>query len=60
ALFQLFLSSYLLFRLAIEAIKPAPAVVWGLSSIQVACVLGLLYYYRVWSRPAHLIARTDG
>ena len=60
ALFQLFLSAYLLFRLVIGSIKPAPDVLWKLGSIQVACVLGLLYYYRVWTRPAYLMERTDG
>jgi len=42
--FQLFLSGYLLFRLLVEFIKPAPAVVLGLTAIQWACVAGLGYY----------------
>jgi prolipoprotein diacylglyceryltransferase len=46
--FQLFLSSYLLFRLLVEFIKPAPALVLGLTAIQWACVAGLGYYVWLW------------
>ena len=41
--FKVFMIGYLAFRLAIDAIKPAPAV-WGLATIQWACVAGLVYY----------------
>ncbi|WP_258840716.1 prolipoprotein diacylglyceryl transferase family protein [Mechercharimyces sp. CAU 1602] len=47
ALFQLFMTSYLLFRLGVDLLKPTPALLWGWSSIQVACMLGLLYYLRL-------------
>lgn len=57
ARFQVFMVLYLAFRLAVERIKPAPAVLGGLSTIQWAAVLGLLYYYRVWTRPRSLLAR---
>lgn len=49
--FQLFLSGYLLFRLLVEFIKPAPAVVLGLTAIQWACVAGLGYYIWLWLLP---------
>jgi len=43
--FRLYLAGYLLFRLAIEFIKPAPMQYWpGLSGIQWLCVAGLAYY----------------
>lgn len=43
--FKAFMIGYLAFRLAIDAIKPAP-VVWGMATIQWACVVGLIYYGR--------------
>ncbi len=42
--FQLFMLTYLLFRLLIDFIKPTPHPYLGLHAIQVACLLGLLYY----------------
>jgi prolipoprotein diacylglyceryltransferase len=45
--FRLFLAGYLLFRLAVEAIKPSPMQYWpGLSGIQWLCLAGLAYYAR--------------
>jgi phosphatidylglycerol:prolipoprotein diacylglycerol transferase len=44
--FQIFMLGYLTFRLAVEFIKPTPHPYWGLSNIQVACVLGVAYYVR--------------
>ncbi|MFD2720776.1 prolipoprotein diacylglyceryl transferase [Hymenobacter monticola] len=49
--FQLFLSSYLLFRLLVEFIKPTAALPGlGLTAIQWACVAGLGYYVWGWMR----------
>jgi prolipoprotein diacylglyceryltransferase len=45
-LFRGFMLLYLGFRLAIDFIKPDPRAYLGLTAIQVACVLGLLYYAR--------------
>jgi len=45
-LFRGFMLLYLAFRLAIETIKPGPRAYLGLTGVQVACVLGLLYYVR--------------
>jgi len=43
--FRIFLSSYLLFRLFVDFLKPDPrAIFGGLTSLQWACVAGLLYY----------------
>lgn len=48
ALFQSFMTGYLCFRFIIEFIKPTPHPYFGLSSIQLACAAGLLYY--AWLR----------
>jgi prolipoprotein diacylglyceryltransferase len=42
--FRLFMIGYLGFRLLVDAIKPEPALVLGLSTIQCACLAMLLYY----------------
>lgn len=45
-LFKFFMIGYLSFRLIIDAIKPEFHPIFGLSAIQIACVLALIYYYR--------------
>ncbi len=45
-LFKFYLIFYLLFRVAIDFIKPDWHPWLGLSAIQVACLLGLVYYSR--------------
>src|SRR5581483_4116082 len=48
--FRVFLSSYLLFRLFVDFLKPDPAPIFGgLTSLQWACVAGLLYYGAVFT-----------
>lgn len=44
--FRGFMLLYLTFRLLIDPLKPEPRVLFGLSSIQIACVLGLMHYAR--------------
>lgn len=44
ALFKLFMISYLLFRFLLDFIKPHYSVAVGLSTIQLICLAGLLYY----------------
>lgn len=44
--FQIFMTVYLVFRFLLEFLKPDMVVVAGLSSIQIACLCGLLYYHR--------------
>ncbi|MCU0448834.1 MAG: prolipoprotein diacylglyceryl transferase [Bernardetiaceae bacterium] len=56
ARFKLFLASYLVFRFAIEFIKPVVPVAAGLGSIQWACLGGGLYYWRVFWQPRRLLA----
>lgn len=43
-LFQFFMLSYLLFRFFVEMLKPNPIYFLHLGTIQIACVLGLVYY----------------
>jgi prolipoprotein diacylglyceryltransferase len=45
-LFKFYMIAYLSFRLLVDFIKPDFHPILGLSAIQVACVLGLLYYHR--------------
>jgi phosphatidylglycerol:prolipoprotein diacylglycerol transferase len=55
--FELFLASYLLFRLSIEFLKPTVALPGlGLTAIQWACVAGLGYYIWLWVRQAKAIS----
>jgi phosphatidylglycerol:prolipoprotein diacylglycerol transferase len=47
--FQLFLIAYLSFRFLLDFIKPRFAWFLGLSTIQLCCALGLLYYAKtIW------------
>ena len=46
--FRIFLASYLLFRLAVDFLKPDPhPILLGMTAIQWACAAGLLYYLSV-------------
>jgi prolipoprotein diacylglyceryltransferase len=45
-LFKFYMISYLSFRLLIDFIKPDLRPVMGLTAIQIACILALIYYYR--------------
>ncbi|WJH35929.1 prolipoprotein diacylglyceryl transferase [Paenibacillus sp. CC-CFT747] len=54
ALFQLFMTGYLLFRFLVDFIKPTPHPFTGLNNVQLACLAGLVYYaflIRRWSTP---------
>jgi prolipoprotein diacylglyceryltransferase len=56
ALFKIFLMSYLLFRFLLDFIKPGWRYFFGLGSIQLSCMAGLIYYYRYLLRPRLLRA----
>ncbi len=45
-IFQLYLSAYLIFRFGVDFLKPDFHLLWGMSAIQIACLLGLLYCAR--------------
>jgi prolipoprotein diacylglyceryltransferase len=55
ALFKLFMIFYLLFRLLLEFIKPHYAYFIGLSTIQIVCLAGLLYYLPYIIQPKKLL-----
>jgi prolipoprotein diacylglyceryltransferase len=49
--FKLFMVSYLIFRLWVEALKPAWRLPIGLSVLQLTAIGGLVYYYKVMLFP---------
>ncbi|MDB5084931.1 MAG: prolipoprotein diacylglyceryl transferase [Bacilli bacterium] len=59
--FQLFMISYLLFRLCVDFIKPTPHPYFGLNNAQAASLAGLLYYRKYIRRwvSTHLNERKD-
>ena len=52
--FKIFLSAYLIFRFMVEFIKPDYFFSFGLSVIQLVCLAGILYYYKVFLYPSKL------
>ena len=61
--FKMFMIGYLVFRLFIEWIKPAHFFTIGITTIQLACLAGLFYYYKtvyfLALRPSKLIVQAD-
>lgn len=57
ARFKLFMVAYLIYRLLVEFIRPGIDLGLGMSSLQWACLLGLVYYWRVWGMPKGLIRK---
>jgi len=55
AKFKIFLASYLVFRFLVEFIKPDYFFSFGLSVIQLVCIAGILYYYKVFIYPKKLV-----
>ena len=58
-LFRLFLTGYLVWRLAIDSIKPEPRFAW-LTTIQWACVAALVFYRRDIIRLLGIVSRPAG
>jgi prolipoprotein diacylglyceryltransferase len=63
-LFLTLITAYLGFRLAVEFCKPGVTLFSGLTAIQIACVVGLLATWRVWTerrlrQGSALAARTE-
>ena len=56
ALFKLFMIAYLGFRLLLDFIKPHYTFDVGLSTIQLTCIVGLLYYLPYIIQPKKLLA----
>ena len=57
ARFKIFMITYLVFRLLLDLIKPGWRYLFGLGSIQLACLAGLFYYIRYIMQPALLVAK---
>ena len=53
--FKLFMVGYLVFRFLVEFIKPDYFFSFGLSVIQLVCIAGLSYYYKVFVYPSKLV-----
>lgn len=53
--FKLFMVAYLGFRLAVEFIKPVYVLPFGFSVIQIACIGGILYYWKTILKPKTLL-----
>lgn len=56
ALFKLFLISYLFFRFCLDFLKPHYTFAVGLSTIQLTCIVGILYYLPYLLQPKKLLA----
>ncbi len=48
--FQLFMLTYLTFRFLIEFLKDRATIIFSLSAIQLACLLGVVYYLQLMIR----------
>ena len=55
ALFKLFMVAYLLYRFSVAFIQPVKAWFGGLGTLQLACIIGVLYYYKVFLTPSYLL-----
>ena len=53
--FKIFMIAYMLFRFLLDFIKPSYHIVFGLSTIQLTAIFGLLYYYRYIVHPTKLL-----
>lgn len=58
ALFKLFMISYCVFRFLLDFIKPGWHFLFGLGTIQLTALFGLLYYIRYIIQPSLLRAKT--
>lgn len=56
--FKIFLFGYFIFRFFIEFIKPVHKFEFGLSAIQIASLIGILYYYKLIFYPHSLIEKS--
>lgn len=60
ALFKIFMIGYVLFRFCLDFLKPHYTFSIGLSTIQLVCLLGLLYYLPYLVQPKKLLAAYAG
>jgi prolipoprotein diacylglyceryltransferase len=58
SIFKIFMISYLSWRFLIEFIKPVYVIdPFGISAIQIACLLGLIYYHKAILSPRNLLIK---
>jgi len=55
ARFKIFMIGYIIFRLLLDFIKPSYLIIFGLSTIQLTALIGLIYYYRYILEPKKLL-----
>lgn len=55
AIFKLFMVAYLSYRFSVAFIQPVKVWFLGLGTLQITCLLGLLYYYKVFLTPSYLL-----
>ncbi|MEQ1788872.1 MAG: prolipoprotein diacylglyceryl transferase family protein [Rickettsiales bacterium] len=61
SIFKIFMFSYLAWRFIAEFIKPVYIIEpLGISSIQLACLFGMTYYYKVIFNPKNLLVNQNG
>jgi phosphatidylglycerol---prolipoprotein diacylglyceryl transferase len=60
ARFKLFATGYFLFRFFIEFIKPVYVLYFGLSAVQIASLVGLIYCLRIFIDPGHIFEKEKG
>lgn len=53
--FKIFLIAYMLYRFSVDFIKPSEHIIFGLSTIQLTSIAGLIYYYRYIVQPKKLL-----
>lgn len=56
ARFKIFLFSYFLFRFCCDFIKPHYAIIFGLSTIQLTSITGIIWYYKYILNPRKLLS----
>jgi phosphatidylglycerol:prolipoprotein diacylglycerol transferase len=55
--FKIFMIAYVVFRFLLDFIKPHYTFSFGLSTIQIVCVMGLIYYLPFMMKPKSLLLR---
>jgi prolipoprotein diacylglyceryltransferase len=55
AKFKIFMIAYILFRFVLDFIKPHFTFTFGLSTIQIVCLCGLVWYYKFIIHPKKLL-----
>lgn len=55
ALFKLFMIAYIVFRFFLDFIKPHYTYITGLSAIQTACIVGMIWYFPYLIQPKKLL-----